>query len=54
MPAMRVIPSFNIGEDGQLCFLMRTEGSTVDQLTFKGGEEALAHGVVIAVASRPH
>ena len=54
MPAMRIIPPFNVGEDRQLCFLMRTEGSTIDQLTFERGEEALAQRVVIAVASRPH
>ena len=54
MPAMRIIPPFNVGEDGQLCFLMRPEGSTIDQLTFKRGEEALAQRVVIAVASRAH
>ena len=54
MPAMRIIPPFNVGEDSQPGFLMRTEGSTIDQFTFKGGEEALAHGVVIAVTSRPH
>ena len=45
MPAIRIIPPFNVGEDGQLCFLMRTEGSTVEQLTFKRGEEALAQRV---------
>ncbi len=33
---------------------MRTEGCPIDQLTLKGGEEALAQGVVIAVVSRPH
>ena len=54
MPAMRIIPSFNVREDSQPCFLMRTEGSAIDQLTLQGGEEALAQCVVIAVASRPH
>ena len=54
MPAMRIIPSFNIGEDSQAGFLMRIERSAIDQFTLKGGEEALAQCVVIAVASRPH
>lgn len=54
MPAMRIIPPFNVGEDGQLCFLMGTEAATIDQLTFKRGEEAFAQRVVIAVASRSH
>ena len=54
MPAMRIIPPFNVGEDSQACFLMCMERPAIDQLTFKGGEEALAQGVVIAVASRAH
>ncbi len=53
MPAMRIIPPFNVREDGQARFLMCTEAATIDQLTFQGGEETLAHRVVIAVASRP-
>ena len=54
MPAMRIIPSFNVGEDSQPSLFMRTEGSAIDQFTFKGGEEAFAQRVVIAVASSPH
>ena len=54
MPAMRVIPPFNVGEESQPRFLMRTERSAIDQLTLKGGEEALAQRVVIAVARRSH
>ena len=46
MPTMRIIPSFNVGEDSQPGFLMRTEGSAIDQFTLKGGEEALAQRVV--------
>ena len=54
MPAMRIIPPFNVGEDSQPRFLVRTEGPALDQFTLKGGEEALAQCVVIAVASRSH
>ena len=54
MPAVRIIPPFDVREDGQARFLMCTEAATIDQLTFQGGEETLAHRVVIAVASRPH
>ena len=54
MPAMRIIPPFNVREDDQARFLMCTEAATIAQLTFQGGEETLAHRVVIAVASRPH
>ena len=53
MPAMRIIPPFNLREDGQSCLPMRTERSAINQLTLKGSEEALAQRVVIAVASRP-
>ncbi len=53
MPAMRVIPSFNVGEDSQPRFLVCTEGPAIDQFTLQGGEEALAQCVVIAVASSP-
>ena len=38
MPAMRIIPPFNVGEESQPRFLMRTERSAIDQLTLKGGE----------------
>ena len=54
MPAMRIIPPFNVGEDSQACFLVCTEGPAIDQFTLKGGEEALAQRIVIAVASSPH
>ncbi len=43
--AMRIIPPFNVGEDSQASFLMRTEGSAIDQFTLKGSEEALAQCV---------
>ena len=35
MPAMRVIPPFNVGEESQPRFLMRTERSAIDQLTLE-------------------
>ncbi len=54
MPAMRIIPPFNVGEDSQPRFLVRTERSAIDQLALKGGEEALAKCVVIAVTGRSH
>ena len=54
MPAMRIIPPFNVGEDRQARFFMRTEGLAINQFTFEGGEEALAQRVVIAVTSRAH
>ena len=44
----------SVGEDSEPRFLVRTEGSAIDQFTLKDGEEALAQRVVIAVASSPH
>ena len=53
MPAMRIIPSFNVGGDSQAGFLVRTERPAIDQFAFQGGEEALAQCVIITVASSP-
>ena len=38
MPAMRIIPPFNVGEDSQARLLVRTEGPAIDPFTLKGGE----------------
>ena len=42
---------FNVGVDGQRIFFMHTETAASDQLTLKGGEEALAYRVVIVVTN---
>ncbi len=52
MTAARIVPSLDEFEDGLACFGMRAGAGSVDELAFEGGEEALAHGVVIAVADR--
>jgi hypothetical protein len=52
MSAARIVPSLDELEDGPACFGLRAEAGSVDELAFEGGEEALAHGVVVAVADR--
>ena len=54
MPPAWIVPAFDELEDGLSCLGWISEALPVDQLTFQGGEEALAHGVVISVAGRPH
>ncbi len=49
-----IVPSLDEFEYGPACFGMRAEAGSVDELALQGGEEALAHGVVIAVADRAH
>ena len=50
MFAMRVVEAFNEVEDRVPRLLMISERRSLDQLALEGGEEALAHGVVVAVA----
>ena len=47
-----VVPSLDELEDGHACFGMRAEPAAVEQLAFEGREEALAHGVVVAIPDR--
>ena len=51
---MRVVPALDELEEGQLGFGLRLKAPPAQQLAFEGGEEALAHRVVEAVADRAH
>jgi len=51
---MRIVPPFHELEDRHSRLGLRFEPLAVEQLTFQGREEALAQGVVVAVAGRPH
>ena len=51
---MGVVPAFDELEDGQLRLGMGTEGASLDEFTFKCGEETLTHGVIVAIAHRTH
>lgn len=54
MPSVRVVPAFDPGNDRHPGFGVRAEPSAGEQLAFEGGEEALGHGIVVAVADRAH
>ena len=51
---MPVIPSLDELEDCSARLVMVVEVRAVEQLAFKGGEEALGHSVVEAVPDRAH
>ena len=53
MPAMRIIPPFNVGENSQASFLMRMEGSAIDQLTRQGWQRS-SRTVRYHSSRRPH
>src|SRR6056297_1438390 len=54
MPARGDVPAFNELEAGNTGFGLRPELAAVEQFAFERGEEALAHGVVVAIADRAH
>jgi len=54
MKAVRVVPALDEGEDGEAGLAMGRESSSIEELAFEGCEEALAEGVVVAVAHRSH
>jgi len=54
VPSARVVPAFDPVKDRRPGFGLGVEPSAVEQLTFEGGEEALGHRIVVAVAHRPH
>tara|TARA_R110002110_G_scaffold9321_4_gene45976 strand:- start:6707 stop:7249 length:543 start_codon:yes stop_codon:yes gene_type:complete len=54
VPARGVVPAFDELEAGNAGFGLCLELTPVEKLAFEGGEEALAHGVVVAVADRSH
>ena len=54
MPARGVVPAFDELEAGDAGLGLGLELAAVEQLAFEGGEEALAHGVVVTIADRAH
>ena len=54
MPARWVVPSFDELEACDAGFSLCLELPTIQQFAFERCEEALAHGVVIAIANRSH
>ena len=49
-----ILPSFDEVEERHLGLGMGSESLPIEQLAFQGREEALAHGIVVAVANRAH
>ena len=54
MSARRIVPTFDELEDGHARLRLGAELAPVEQLAFEGGEEALAHRVVVGVTDRSH
>ena len=54
MAARGIVPAFDELEAGDAGLSLGPELPAVEQLAFEGGEEALAHGVVVAIADRSH
>ena len=54
VPATRVVPTLDVGEEGQARLGLGLPAAPVDELAFEAGEEALGHGVVVGVADRSH
>src|SRR5688500_7658947 len=54
MPTMIVVPALDEVEDRHAGCDLSTETLAIEQLALEGGEEALAHGVVEAIANGSH
>jgi len=51
---MRIVPAFDELKNSRACLVWSVENVAVKQFTFQGGKEALAEGIVIAIADRAH
>ena len=51
MPAVRVVPSFNLGEDRQPGHGLRPSDPAINELTLQRRKEAFRHSVVIGIAN---
>ena len=54
MASVGVVEALDVLEQGKSGFGLRGKRPSIDQFAFQAGEEALAQGVVVAVADRPH
>jgi hypothetical protein len=52
MATGRVVEAFDELKDGHPRLAVRSETAPIDQLAFEGGEETLAHRIVVSVADR--
>ena len=53
MPPRRIVPALDELEAGHPRFGLCPELAALEKLAFECGEEALAHGIVIAIPDRP-
>ena len=54
MPPAGIVPSLDELEDGDARLGLRPQAVALEERAFKGGEEALAHRIIIALADRCH
>src|SRR5215213_4813589 len=54
MTADRIVPALNVAKNRRLGFGLRCKPPPGQQFAFQRGKEALAHGVVVGIANRPH
>lgn len=54
MPPVCVVEAFNEIDDRIAGVVVIPEGRPIDQFALECGEEALAHGVVVAITDRTH
>ena len=54
MAASSIVEAFDEFEDRMSRLSLCLESAPFEQLAFEGGEETLAHGVVVGVADRAH
>ena len=52
MATGRVVEAFDEVKDSHAGLAVRSEATPIDQLAFEGGEETLAHRIVVGVADR--
>src|SRR5580692_800119 len=50
--ACGIVEAFDELKDGHPRLAVRSEGTSIDQFAFEGGEETLAHRIVVSVADR--
>jgi hypothetical protein len=50
--ACGIVEAFDELKDGHPRLAVRSEGTSIDQFAFEGGEETLAHRIVVGVADR--
>ena len=51
---MRIVPAFDVAEDGEPGVDVRGETMFREELHFKRREKALGHRVIVRIAARPH